>query len=198
MANTTSSRTRLDVVRAVSVARLSTRFGEVRICWHRSDCGPKVVYVSLPAEVFPPHRPAWNGVLEAADGTCAEVADLANRLQCFLEGEPTTFDGSVVDFGMCSEFERRVLLADSGIPRGSVSTYGRVAGVVGSSGASRAVGQALARNPFPMIIPCHRVVRSDGRLGGYRGGLRMKRALLRMEDVEVCPAGKVAVDRFFY
>jgi methylated-DNA-[protein]-cysteine S-methyltransferase len=60
------------------------------------------------------------------------------------------------------------------------------------------VGGALGRNPFPIIIPCHRAVRSDGQLGGYRGGVAMKRALLEMEGVEISPTGKVLTDRFYY
>ncbi len=198
MANTPSNLKRLGALEAVSFACLSTRFGVVRVVWHRTDSGPRVLYVSLPAEQFPPREPSWNGVPEAAAGSCTEVAELAKRLQRFLEGEHTTFDLGLVALERCSEFQRRVLLAENGIPRGSVSTYGRVASVVGRPGAARAVGQALARNPFPLIIPCHRAVRSDGRLGGYRGGLSMKRSLIRMEGLEVTPAGKVIVDRFIY
>jgi methylated-DNA-[protein]-cysteine S-methyltransferase len=76
-----------------------------------------------------------------------------------------------------------VLLAEYGIPRGYVSTYRRIAEHVGSPGGSRAVGGALSGNPFPIIIPCHRAVRSDGGLGGYQGGLEMKKRLLAMEGV---------------
>jgi methylated-DNA-[protein]-cysteine S-methyltransferase len=64
-----------------------------------------------------------------------------------------------------------------------VTTYGRLAARLGAPGAARAVGNALARNPFPLIIPCHRCVLEGGQLGGFRGGLEMKRALLEMEGV---------------
>jgi methylated-DNA-[protein]-cysteine S-methyltransferase len=60
------------------------------------------------------------------------------------------------------------------------------------------VGRALATNPFPILIPCHRVVRSDGSIGGYGGGPAMKRALLALEGVEVSPEGKARPDRFYY
>ncbi|MEE9618423.1 MAG: MGMT family protein [Anaerolineae bacterium] len=98
----------------------------------------------------------------------------------------------------CSEFQRRVLLAEHRIPRGWVSTYGRIAIRVGVPGGARAVGGALARNPFPIIIPCHRAIRSDGQLGGFQGGLRMKQSLLELEGIEVAQTGKVLTDRLYY
>lgn len=113
-----------------------------------------------------------------------------------LAGEPVYVPTSLLDLGQCSAFQRRVLLAEYGIPRGRVTTYGRIAAGLGVPGASRAVGTALARNPFPIVIPCHRTVRSDGDPGGFRGGADMKRALLELEGVEFTPAGKVAA-RFF-
>jgi methylated-DNA-[protein]-cysteine S-methyltransferase len=83
----------------------------------------------------------------------------------------------------CSKFQQKVLRAASAIPRGKVSTYQRLAKQIGNSKAARSVGRALANNPFPIMIPCHRVIRSDGSLGGYQGGLKMKRALLKKEGV---------------
>jgi methylated-DNA-[protein]-cysteine S-methyltransferase len=85
-----------------------------------------------------------------------------------------------------------VLLAEYRIPRGRVSTYGAVAKHIGVPRGARAVGNALARNPFPIVIPCHRAIRADGSLGGYRGGLVMKRALLELEGVRVTAEGQVA------
>ena len=80
-------------------------------------------------------------------------------------------------------FERRVYAAIQRIPRGQTRSYVWVARQLGTPGAARAVGQALKRNPFAPRVPCHRVVRSDGSLGGYSaaGGLRRKRALLDRE-----------------
>ena len=98
----------------------------------------------------------------------------------------------------CPPFQRQVLLAESGIPRGWVSTYGRIANHIGVPKGARAVGNALARNPFPLIIPCHRAVRADGSLGGFQGGPEMKRALLEMEGVEFLPTGRVSPARIYY
>jgi methylated-DNA-[protein]-cysteine S-methyltransferase len=119
-------------------------------------------------------------------------------LRRYADGENVRFDLGLLALDACGYFQREVLLSEYAIPRGAVSTYGRVARVVGHRGAARAVGQALARNPFPVVIPCHRAVRADGSLGGYRGGVRMKRALLELEGVEVDPRGRVCVDQFYY
>ena len=89
-----------------------------------------------------------------------------------------------VDLGNLPEFSRAVLKACAGIPRGEVRTYGELATRVGRPHAARAVGQALARNPFPVIIPCHRVVASGGRLNGFGAGLAWKEALLASEGWE--------------
>jgi prevent-host-death family protein len=88
-----------------------------------------------------------------------------------------------VDLSRLGPFEREVLEALRRIPRGQVRTYREVARQIGAPGAARAVGAACARNPLPLLIPCHRVVRSDGGLGGYslRGGARLKQHLLRAE-----------------
>ena len=69
------------------------------------------------------------------------------------------------------------------IPQGSVSTYGDIASALGNPNASRAVGRILGRNPNPVVVPCHRVVRSDGTLGGYTGGVKRKRELLEKEGL---------------
>mgnify|MGYP001019717609 CR=1 FL=1 len=83
-----------------------------------------------------------------------------------------------------SPFERRVLLEVSKIPFGEVTTYKKISESIGSRGY-RAVGTAIGKNPFPIIIPCHRVVKSDGSIGNYRGGVRMKREILKNEGVEI-------------
>lgn len=78
-------------------------------------------------------------------------------------------------------FERKVYKTILTIPLGEVRTYKWVAAKVGSPKASRAVGQALKNNPYPLIIPCHRVVACAGKLGGYSGGLKKKKLLLYLE-----------------
>ena len=90
-----------------------------------------------------------------------------------------------VDLGQLPEFERQVLLKVLEIPRGEVRPYAWVAAEVGRPLAVRAVGNAVARNPIPFVIPCHRVVRSDGRIGQYgAGGPQAKRAVLESEGMD--------------
>jgi methylated-DNA-[protein]-cysteine S-methyltransferase len=116
---------------------------------------------------------------------------ICRKIEAFLGGDAVAFSIDGLDFEGCGEFERRVLLADFEIPRGRVMTYGGLAEKVGVPGGARAVGNVMAGNPFPLVIPCHRVIRSDGTLGGFGGGLPMKRALLEMEGVAFDRRGRV-------
>jgi methylated-DNA-[protein]-cysteine S-methyltransferase len=77
-----------------------------------------------------------------------------------------------------SEFEQRVLQATLLIPYGETRTYAQIAKAVGKPKAARAVGQALKKNPLPIVVPCHRVVKSDGGVGGYAGGVKLKKILI--------------------
>ncbi len=109
--------------------------------------------------------------------------ELRQHLRRF-SGSLDGFTGPV-DLSMVGPFERMVLEELRGIPKGQIRTYRDVAREIGHPGAVRAVGNACAKNPVPLIVPCHRVVRSDGGLGGYslRGGTALKRRLLEKEGV---------------
>lgn len=102
----------------------------------------------------------------------------------YLRGERDSF-GLDTDLSSITEFQRRVLEETRKIPRGQFSTYSEIAKRIGKPNASRAVGQALRRNPIPIVVPCHRVVASDGTLGGYGGrmGDERKVHLLKLEGV---------------
>lgn len=108
------------------------------------------------------------------------LADAVAQLEEYFAGARQRFD-LPVDLGLASGFRRTVLEHLSDIAFGSTESYGEVARAVGNPAAVRAVGTACATNPLPVVIPCHRVVRSDGSLGGYLGGLPVKRALLTLE-----------------
>jgi methylated-DNA-[protein]-cysteine S-methyltransferase len=159
---------------------------------------PKILHIVLPRPGVSARQRARTLSPDSIAASCAEVDAVADRLVAFLAGEDIRFSLDIVRLDRCSAFQRRVLRADHGIPRGSVSTYQRVARHLGNAGAARAVGRALATNPFPVLIPCHRVIAAGGALGGFGGGLAMKRALLAMEGVRFDDRGRVEEARFFY
>jgi len=108
------------------------------------------------------------------------TSPITKDLARYFSGERVSFDRYSVDLSGFTEFQRKVYAATRAIPPGEVRTYGDIARQIGQPGASRAVGNALGRNPACIVIPCHRVVATNG-LGGFTGGLRWKRALLRLE-----------------
>ncbi|MFC2024723.1 methylated-DNA--[protein]-cysteine S-methyltransferase [Chloroflexota bacterium] len=105
---------------------------------------------------------------------------LMERLRAYYAGHRTDFP-EALDIPEATPFQRQVWQAARTIPYGETRSYQWVAGQIGKPEAARAVGQALARNPLPVIVPCHRVVASDGRLGGFSDGMGMKRRLLKLE-----------------
>ena len=105
------------------------------------------------------------------------------RLSDYFEGKRVEFPEKLILDGT-TPFQQRVWEATRRIPYGETRTYGEIARAAGSPLAARAAGQALGANPFPIIVPCHRVVASDGGLGGFGGGLEMKKRLLEMERTQ--------------
>jgi methylated-DNA-[protein]-cysteine S-methyltransferase len=105
---------------------------------------------------------------------------IIRKFNRYFKGEPVTFDFPL-DLRGLSKFTCRVLNEVRKIPYGQVVSYRTLASRIKNPKASRAVGQALKRNPLPIIIPCHRVVRSDRKLGGYAWGVDWKRYLLTLE-----------------
>jgi methylated-DNA-[protein]-cysteine S-methyltransferase len=177
---------------------LPSTFGTLGIVWQETEEGPKVHRILLPSERTSVGDLIQEAHVNANPLSCPAITALGERIQGFLKGEAVDFELDLIALERCSEFQRRILLAEHNIPRGWVSTYGRIARHLGVPGAARAVGSALARNPFPIIIPCHRAIRSDGSLGGFQGGLEMKRALLKLEGVEFSQSGKVVMSRVYY
>lgn len=153
-----------------------------------SPFGPLVV-AATPKGLVRLAYPNEEGVLdELAARVSPRVLEAPSRLDEVRRELEEYFDGRRHEFGVPVDwaltrggFVRRVLRATARIPFGSVTTYRDVAARAGSPRAFRAAGNALGSNPIPIVVPCHRVVRSGGHLGGYGGGLHRKEELLRLE-----------------
>jgi len=118
------------------------------------------------------------GKPENNDDSC--FIDLTDRMRRYFTGESVDF-ADKLDLSGTTRFQRNVWRTVRHIPRGQTRSYGWVAKQLDLPGAARAVGQALGKNPVPIVIPCHRVVSSDGKLGGFGGGVEMKKFLLQLE-----------------
>jgi methylated-DNA-[protein]-cysteine S-methyltransferase len=112
--------------------------------------------------------------------SAAQLAPVVAQLEAYFAGRRRVFD-LPIDLRMATPFQRRVLTATRSVPAGQVVPYGEIARRIAQPKASRAVGQALGHNPVPIVIPCHRVVAGGGRMGGYTGGLTIKKKLLAIE-----------------
>ena len=150
-----------------------TRGGLVRIAY--ADETRDEVLAHLAREVSP-------RILESASAT-----DLVRReLEEYFAGERPRFDLKV-DRQLIRGVAREVLAAIGRVPFGQTTTYGELAGRIGRPRAARAVGNALGSNPIPIVIPCNRVLRAGGLLGGYAGGLDRKQVLLQLEGALASP-----------
>jgi len=173
-------------------------FGTIRIVWWETRNGPKVHRILLPNDQTRGDDIARKRSTGSRQASCSAIDELTEQIRRYLNGEVIEFDLSIVNLKGCSEFQRRVLVAEFDIPRGWISTYGRIAKHLGTPKGARAVGRALACNPFPIIVPCHRAIMSDGDLGGFGGGIEMKKALLELEGIEISQKGKVITSNIYY
>jgi methylated-DNA-[protein]-cysteine S-methyltransferase len=179
------------------VEGLLTAFHPMAIVWWNSPAGPRIRQIFLCIHKAPGIT-ARSYFPDVKSGSCPQVAELVGRIRAFLKGEDVVFDLRIAALEVCGEFQRKVLMAEYRIPRGRISTYGRIAQHIGAPGAARAVGTALATNPFPIVIPCHRALRADGGIGGYQGGAKMKRSILEMEGIAFDDSGKARLDQAVY
>jgi methylated-DNA-[protein]-cysteine S-methyltransferase len=115
--------------------------------------------------------------------------EAAAQLDGYLAGRRTAFDIPTALAG--DEFQQRVWALLTDIPYGATTTYGTLATRLGDSALAQEVGQAVGRNPLPVIVPCHRVVGKDGKLTGYAGGIARKRFLLELEEPALARAGRL-------
>ncbi len=146
-----------------------------------SDAG--LVALSWPAE-SPAAAAATLGLPnphEIAPGSL--WGEVAHKLQAYFQGQRVAFAEEPIDWRGLTPLRQRIWQAVRAIPWGTTRSYGEIAAAVGVPRAARAVGGAMAANRLPIIIPCHRVLGSDGRLVGFAGGLETKARLLAMEGL---------------
>ncbi len=117
----------------------------------------------------------------AEEGISPILAAMQDKLLRYFNAQDVSLDDVALDVSGATRFQTRVWDIVRSISRGQVASYGWVAVQAGSPRGVRAVGQVMAGNPFPIVVPCHRVVGQDGRLTGFGGGLDMKRRLLELE-----------------
>jgi methylated-DNA-[protein]-cysteine S-methyltransferase len=157
----------------------ATERGLVRVAYTDHDGGADAVLEDLSTRISPrvlERRSALDQALRELDG--------------YFAGSLQAFD-LALDLRLAQGFRRRVVDSLRGIPYGRTSTYAAVAAEAGSPRAVRAVGTACALNPLPLVVPCHRVVRSDGTPGQYAGGAEVKRRLLALERQSGPTAGSL-------
>jgi methylated-DNA-[protein]-cysteine S-methyltransferase len=182
----------------LSLVLRGTDFGPVAVLWERPRRQAQILRVVLSRPGLSADRFIQNIFPDVRPASCAEIDRVVDGIEALFAGEDIRFSLDVVRLDLCPDFQRRVLRAEHRIPRGKVSTYGRIAGRIGNHGAARAVGTALATNPFPVIVPCHRAVRSDGTIGEYQGGSGMKRALLEREGIVFDRSGRIVSPAWHY
>ncbi len=168
-------------------AVISTALGTSGIVWTDTGRGRRF------ERIFLPRREGLAAFIlrEYPGATPGKAGSEEIAIRKILAGEEASFDLNLLAFERLADFQAAVLHAQARIPRGFVTTYGGLAAAVGRPGAARAVGHALATNPFPPVVPCHRTLRADGSLGGFGGGLALKRTLLEIEGVRFDRAGRV-------
>ncbi len=169
-----------------TVARHSAFFaspiGECGVAWR----GAELTNVLLPAGDAPATRALLRHLSGAETAPLpwpAFVAQAVQAMQALLRGEAAALDQVPLAWASVGAFERRVYEATQRLGPGQTCSYGELARELGEPGAARAVGVALGRNPWPLVVPCHRVLAAGGKLGGYSapGGVATKERLLAIE-----------------
>ncbi|MBI5650269.1 MAG: methylated-DNA--[protein]-cysteine S-methyltransferase [Chloroflexi bacterium] len=166
----------LDAFPEIGIAIFNTRLGWIGIAWNARG----IVALNLPrATRANALRDLQREFSDAIVHTRAPD-EIERELREYVAGTRREFR-LALDWSAIGAFQRAVLQAARKIPFGETRSYGWIAQQIGNPRASRAVGRALGANPIPIILPCHRVIASDGGLGGYGGGLPLKRKLLQLE-----------------
>jgi len=175
-------------MKQVAYYLFDTPIGSCGIAWSEdpdASGAPAVAFFQLPEATLKEteRRIARNAGANRATAPPASIARMIERIIRHLHGEPQDFSDINLDLEECGPFARQVYQAARKIPAGKTRTYGELAKVVRNPGAARAVGQALGKNPIPLIIPCHRILAAGGKPGGFsaHGGCATKAKMLEIE-----------------
>ena len=163
-----------------SYACFRTSFGDAAIAW--GDDG--IVAVAFPAASTQARRRILRHTPDAEEAPpTAEIATVIDDIAALFRGERRDLMSARLDLTAVGDFERRVFDATRRVPPGQTRTYGDIARALGDLALAQRIGQALGANPFPVIVPCHRVIGADGRMTGFSapGGTAAKMRLLKLE-----------------
>ena len=171
---------------------VDTALGPIGLMWRVEEDRHPLVRVQLPAGGEPETERA---LTQRHPSTRAErlpawIERLAGMIRAYAGGEEVDFAGVPVDFGPVEPLRGAIYVALRKLGHGEVVTYGELAERAGFPGQAQAVGQAMGRNPMPLVVPCHRVLAAGGKLGGFSapGGVATKERMLRLEGVLKAPA----------
>lgn len=168
----------------VRFTRFATALGECALAWN--EAGLTGVWLPEPRAGGLKRKIEVGQPMPIESPPTAEIAEAIDAIQRQLAGEPVDLRAVRLDWSAVPEFARGVYAVAREVAPGRVVTYGWIARAFGGEGDARAVGQALGANPFPIVVPCHRVIASDGRLGGFSapGGTTTKQRLLAIEQAK--------------
>lgn len=165
----------------MKVHLFDTDCGAVAIIWNSKNGKTKIkkIMISIPnATVEQRVAVRYSDVVP---GLCKETAQLSEKIKKYCRGEPVEFSFEHLDLDGIPEFRQKVYRKLFGTKRGETLSYGELAALSGYYGAARAVGTAMKNNPFPFIIPCHRVIKADGSYGKFFGAEELKKRLIEEE-----------------
>jgi len=164
-----------------SIYLFSTDFDSVAIVWKKVCSTVKIVEIMVTNPKLSAEQRVAVKYPDARLSACEKVTQLSEKIKNYCRGKNEEFDLEMFDFSQIPRFRKDVYLTLFKTKRGETLSYGELASRSGYPGAARAVGTAMKNNPFPFVIPCHRVIKSDGSLGGFFGAEEMKKKLIEME-----------------
>jgi len=167
----------------------------VGLVWVEKEKSVKIVRIFLAEnkdDVLKQIKRFFSGAKQEKDRV---INFIVKKIKDYLDGEIVHYGERYLDNTLCSRFQWKLLRRVRQIPYGKVITYKGLARLTDTKSA-RTIGNALAKNPFPIIIPCHRVVNSNGTIGGFQSGKRLKRHLLKLEGITFDKKGKIPKEYF--